>query len=173
VENDPREPSTARTVRTRLVSPSGRAGEGGEPPQPERVLTIRFGRLVGDLLAVREPDGEVVGRLKAGCDLLKALDEESPDFGAAAPGSDALGPDDYAARVMALTHEAFEAAWQILELAHDTPGAATAAGGGNAHLARACVDAFADGEGSWTAFANALLSCPTTPEADGSAEGFM
>ncbi len=78
-----------------------------------RALTIHFDSFIQGLLALPEPSGEDLARLRCGADLLLGLMNGGEEFGAAAPRAQATA--DFAEQVIALTDDAFEQARRILD----------------------------------------------------------
>jgi hypothetical protein len=75
-------------------------------------MVVDLTALCAELLKVGEPTEEDLGPYLAGASLLAAINDESMDFGAAAPG--ASGDDDLAGRILELTDEAFAAAHDLI-----------------------------------------------------------
>ncbi|MDP9477369.1 MAG: hypothetical protein M3R38_17085 [Actinomycetota bacterium] len=101
----------ARVGRSSVVSRSGTAGEA------ERRLVVDLAMLRRDVISLPEPDPEELGRARSGAALLSALMHESSDFGEAAPGVPSGAP--LADSILAITDEALEAAYDILERAQE------------------------------------------------------
>ena len=70
-----------------------------------------------EVLSLPEPDPEDLRRARAGAALLSALMQESSDFGPAAPGVPSGAP--LADSILAITDEALDAAYEILEWAQE------------------------------------------------------
>lgn len=168
MQEDPRKPAATLvavgggdddTLR-RVVVES--AVEGGAPPT--RSLVVRFNELVGQLLGLGEPDAAAAQRLFAGVDLLRALDTESDVFGrAVAPGTEVGDETEYADRVAALTDESFRAAHELLDVHEETwPPQGPPPLDGHAALVHAVAELM-DAD-HFECVAQALLSCPSTPE---------
>ncbi|MDP9477845.1 MAG: hypothetical protein M3R38_19535 [Actinomycetota bacterium] len=110
-------PPVARPSRERasvfrsyvVVSPRGSGGDEG------RRLVVDLAMLRREVLSLPEPDPENLGRARAGAALLSALMRESSDFGPAAPGVPSGAP--LADSILAITDEALDAAYEILERA--------------------------------------------------------
>ena len=97
------------------------------PEDPDRVLTIRFDSLMDGLLALPEPSGDDLARLRSGADLLLGLMNGAEDFGAATQvtqatqatdatqATGATDAPDFASVVLGLTDEAFDQARRILD----------------------------------------------------------
>jgi hypothetical protein len=84
-------------------------------PYADRLMVVDLTALCAELLKVGEPTEEDLGPYLAGASLLAAINDESMDFGAAAPG--ASGDDDLAGRILELTDEAFAAAHDLISAA--------------------------------------------------------
>jgi len=85
------------------------------PDKPDRVLTISFEGFMDGLLALPEPSGEDLARLRSGADLLLGLMNGAEDFGAATQATGATDAPDFACAVLGLTGEAFDQARRILD----------------------------------------------------------
>jgi hypothetical protein len=99
-----------RSAPKEKASPRKRvAVEGAETP--DRVLVIRFDELWEILAAPPDTAEAEEERLLSGIDLLGGLLDGGEDFGRATPGE----PEDFAARALSLTDDAFSAAYEILD----------------------------------------------------------
>lgn len=107
-----------------------------DPKHPRRAMTVDFDAFVERLVSQGEPEQERLDSLMAGVDLIRALESESDDFGAAAPGADERA--NFAGRVRALTDEALEAAGALIEEAGEYAGGRPPAPG--SVLARAACE---------------------------------
>jgi hypothetical protein len=81
-------------------------------PEADRLMVVDLTALCAELSKIGEPTEEDLGPYLAGASLLAALNNESMDFGAAAPG--ATEDDDLAGRILELTDEAFAAAHDLI-----------------------------------------------------------
>lgn len=81
-------------------------------PDADRLMVVDLTALCAELSKVGEPTEEDLSPYLAGASLLAAINDESMDFGAAAPG--ASGDDDLAGRILELTDEAFAAAHDLI-----------------------------------------------------------
>lgn len=100
------EPSRVRRVVETTV-------EGNAPAS--RTVVVRFDEFVERLVELGEPDVQFARELLAGADLVRALMDETDEFGRAAPDAEGAEVGDYTAKVLALTDEAFSSAHELLE----------------------------------------------------------
>lgn len=79
-----------------------------------RSATLDMGGLIANIRAMKDPEPEGLESYRAGVHLIKALHNESGDFGLASP--DVEPEADIAEQIMGITDEAFEAAEDFLML---------------------------------------------------------
>jgi hypothetical protein len=127
---------------------------------PSRVMRVRFDAFVERLLSLGDPDRKALAELLAGADLVLALENESENFGRAAPGIPKNA--DHATAVLAITDEAFAAAHELIgEDGWADQGRTELTG--RVALAHAVAETF--DSGLHEAITEALLSCPPETEA--------
>lgn len=97
-------------------------GESPEAPRvriegdeaAERSVTLDIGGLITRIRSVEDPDPTGLGKYRAGVHLIRALHNESGDFGLASP--EAAPESDIAEQILGITDEAFEAAEDFIML---------------------------------------------------------
>ena len=113
-----------------------------------------------EVLSLPEPDAKQLGRARAGAALLSALMRESSDFGCAAPGVPSGAP--LADSILAITDEALDAAYEILERAQEDEvgtGAPVAASSALSGAVAEALDA-----GLFSTLFSGLAALPAVPD---------
>lgn len=119
-----------------------------------------------EVLSLPEPDPEDLRRARAGAALLSALMQESSDFGPAAPGVPQGTP--LADSILAITDEALDAAYEILERAQGEEartGAPVAPSGALSGAVAEALDA-----GLFSTLFSGLAALPAVPDPSVAAE---
>jgi hypothetical protein len=131
----------------------------GPEPEAGRRLVVDLAMLHREVLASAEPNPKDLRRARSGAALLSALMEESSDFGCAAPGVPSGAP--LADSILAITDEALEAAYEILERAQEEErtGALVAASGALSGAVAEALDA-----GLFSTLFSGLAALPAVPD---------
>ena len=135
-----------------VVSPSSSGKD------ENRRLVVDLAMLRREVLSLPEPDPKDLSRARAGAALLSALMQESSDFGPAAPGVPSGAP--LADSILAITDEALDAAYEILERAREEEtGAPVASSSALSGAVAEALDA-----GLFSTLFSGLAALPAVPD---------